>query len=86
MSAPDLTPKAEQDLAYLRELLGPRCSGPFLESDGSWAVTLVRRVPLPGSTLVDERREHHLGATAEIALGRARAEVEAAIAAARSRP
>ena len=80
MSAPDLTPKAEEDLAFLRQLLGPRCSGPFLESDGSWAVTLVRRVPLPGSTLIDERREHHLGATVEIAIGRARAEVEAAIA------
>ncbi len=80
MSGQDLTPKARDDLAFLRQALGERCRGPFLESDGSWAVTLVRRVPLPGSTLIDERREHHLGATAEVAIARARAEVEAAIA------
>ena len=86
MTSPALTPKAEQDLAYLRELLGPRCSGPFRESDGSWAVTLVRRVPVPDSTLIDERREHHLGATAEVAIARARAEVEAAIAPTKRRP
>ncbi len=81
MSDQDLTPKAQEDLAFLQGLLGPRCQGPFLDSDGSWALTLVRRVPVPGSTtLVDERREHHLGATAEVAIARARAEVEAAIA------
>jgi hypothetical protein len=83
--SPELSPKAEEDLAFLQSLLGPRCRGPFRETDGSWAVTLVRRVPLPGSTLIDERREHHLGATPEVALARARAEVEAAIAKAGAR-
>lgn len=69
---PKLSEKGRQDLAVVRDVFGERVRGPFVESDGSWAVSFVRRVQLPRG-LIDERREECLGETPEAALERARA-------------
>lgn len=71
----ELSPKAQEDIAFIRKTIGAaRFRGPFQEA-GGWVVTLIRKHQT-STGLMDERREHCIGTSAEAALARAREIVE----------